>query len=160
VGNDIRNVDDNCIEADGAMHNIRVLRNRCFNQAHRALSAQPLFGGPAYFIGNVVYHAPEGGPIKLQANPSGIIFYHNTFVGESLVMGTESDLHCRNYLGLGRSAWPEYLYLDLDDPYPGGVDNGFRPNPGEKEPLVRVAPPLQGLADFGGDREARRFPTL
>ena len=37
--NDIRNVDDNCIEADGAAFNVRVLRNRCFNQAHRALSA-------------------------------------------------------------------------------------------------------------------------
>jgi len=44
--NDITNVDDNCVEADGAAHNIRVFRNRCFNDAHRALSAyesnQPL----------------------------------------------------------------------------------------------------------------------
>jgi hypothetical protein len=45
--NDITNIDDNCIEADGAMHNIRVLRNRCFNQAHRSLSTQPVLGGPA-----------------------------------------------------------------------------------------------------------------
>ncbi len=87
IGNDIRNVDDNCIEADGAMYNIRILRNRCFNQAHRALSAQPLFGGPAYFIGNVVYHAPEGGALKFQANPSGILVYQNTFFSEAHDMG-------------------------------------------------------------------------
>src|ERR1043165_5952396 len=87
VGNDIRNVDDNCIEADGAMYNIRILRNRCFNQAHRALSAQPVLGGPSYFIGNLVYHAPEGGSLKLTANSSGIVFYHNTLIGEAHDMG-------------------------------------------------------------------------
>ena len=60
-GNDISNVEDNCIEADGGAHNIRIFRNRCFNHGHRALSVQPVFGGPVYFIRNIVYHAPEGG---------------------------------------------------------------------------------------------------
>ena len=46
TNNDIRSVDDNCIEADGTLYNVRVLRNRCFNQAHRALSTQPALGGP------------------------------------------------------------------------------------------------------------------
>ena len=40
---------DNCIEADGGARNIRVFRNRCFNSAGGALSAQPIFGGPLYF---------------------------------------------------------------------------------------------------------------
>src|SRR5687767_6935117 len=62
-GNDISNVEDNCIEADGGAHNIRIFRNRCFNHGHRALSVQPMFGGPVYFIRNVVYHAPEGGAV-------------------------------------------------------------------------------------------------
>ncbi|MFO7324136.1 MAG: hypothetical protein DIU62_000340 [Pseudomonadota bacterium] len=160
VGNDIRNVDDNCIEADGAMHNIRVLRNRCFNQAHRALSAQPLFGGPAYFIGNVVYHAPEGGSIKLQANPSGIIFYHNTFVGEAHDMGPVSNLHFRNNLVLGQGAWPEIFTVDTFTNYSSSDYNGFRPNPGQKESFVWNSPPRQVVADFSGDREVRRFATL
>jgi hypothetical protein len=47
--NDIYNTDDNCIEADGGAHNIRVFRNRCFNSTGGALSAQPAFGGPLYF---------------------------------------------------------------------------------------------------------------
>jgi hypothetical protein len=38
--NDISHVEDNCIETDGAAHNIRILRNRCFNHGHRALSVQ------------------------------------------------------------------------------------------------------------------------
>jgi hypothetical protein len=52
--NDITNVDDNCIEADGAAHNIRVFHNRCFNDAHRALSTQPVLGGPVYFMRNTM----------------------------------------------------------------------------------------------------------
>ena len=72
-GNDISNVEDNCIEADGGAHNIRIFRNRCFNHGHRALSVQPMFGGPVYFIRNIVYHAPEGGAVKFTASSSGIV---------------------------------------------------------------------------------------
>ena len=46
IGNDIRNVDDNCIEADAGAQNFRIIENRCFNMAHRALSTQPALGGP------------------------------------------------------------------------------------------------------------------
>ena len=130
VGNDIRNVDDNCIEADGAMHNIRILRNRCFNHAHRALSTQPVLGGPAYFIGNLVYHAPEGGASKLTANSSGIVFYHNTLIGEVHDMGPVSNLHFRNNLVLGQGAWPEIFTTDTFTNYSSSDYNGFRPNPG------------------------------
>ena len=72
-GNDISNVEDNCIESDGGAHNIRIFRNRCFNHGHRALSVQPMFGGPVYFIRNIVYHAPEGGAVKFTASSSGIV---------------------------------------------------------------------------------------
>jgi hypothetical protein len=37
--NDISNMEDNCIQSDGGAHNIRVMRNRCFNHGHRALSS-------------------------------------------------------------------------------------------------------------------------
>ena len=73
VGNDIRNLDDNCIEADGAAQNVRVMGNRCFNMAHRALSTQPSLGGPIYFIRNIVYNAPEGGAVKFTANGAGVL---------------------------------------------------------------------------------------
>src|SRR5579864_630582 len=61
--NDVSNVEDNCIETDGGAHNIRVFRNRCFNNGNRALSVQPMFGGPVYFIRNIVYDSPEGGAL-------------------------------------------------------------------------------------------------
>jgi hypothetical protein len=160
VGNDIHNVDDNCIEADGAMHNIRILRNRCFNHAHRALSAQPLFGGPAYFIGNLVYHAPEGGALKLQANPAGILIYHNTFFSEVHDMGPVSNLHFRNNLILGQGAWPEIFTVDTFTNYSSSDYNGFRPNPGQAAAFGWNSPPSSVVADFNSNREARRFATL
>jgi hypothetical protein len=48
--NDIFNMADDFIEADGGVHNIRVFENRGFNSYHSALSAQPVFGGPVYFL--------------------------------------------------------------------------------------------------------------
>lgn len=160
IGNDIRNVDDNCIEADGAMHNIRVLRNRCFNHAHRAISAQPLFGGPAYYIGNVVYHAPEGGSLKFQANPAGLVVYHNTFFAEAHDMGPVSNVHYRNNLFLGQGAYPEIFTSDTFTNYSSSDYNGFRPNPGAGSSFVWKSPPAGVMADFRSDRETRSFPTL
>ncbi|MFO1504992.1 MAG: hypothetical protein U1F39_14460 [Steroidobacteraceae bacterium] len=159
-GNDIRDVDDNCIEADGAMYNIRILRNRCFNQAHRALSAQPVFGGPAYFIGNLVYHAPEGGSLKMTANSSGILVYHNTFIGEAHDMGPVSNQHFRNNLVLGQGAWPEILTVDTFTNYSSSDYNGFRPNPGAAQSFAWNSPPRAVAADFSKDREKRSFATL
>jgi hypothetical protein len=160
VGNDIRNVDDNCIEADGAMGNIRILRNRCFNQAHRALSSQPVLGGPAYFIGNLVYHAPEGGSLKQSANSSGIVFYHNTLIGEAHDMGPVSNLHFRNNLILGQGAFPEIFAMDTFTNYSSSDYNGFRPNPGAAQAFAWNSPPRNVVADFVSNREARRFATM
>jgi len=160
IGNDIRNVDDNCIEADGAMYNVRVLRNRCFNHAHRALSAQPVLGGPAYFIGNLVYHAPEGGALKFTANSSGIVAYHNTFIGEAHDMGPVSNEHFRNNLFLGQGAFAEVFAVDTFTNYSSSDYNGFRPNPGAKDAFGWNSPPMSVIADYTKDREARRFGTL
>ena len=48
--NDIHVTGGDVIEADGGVHNIRVLRNRGVNAAHTGSSAQPIFGGPEYYI--------------------------------------------------------------------------------------------------------------
>ena len=160
IGNDIRDVDDNCIEADGAMTNIRILRNRCFNHAHRALSAQPVLGGPAYFIGNLVYHAPEGGTVKLTANSSGLVFYQNTLIGEVHDMGPVSNLHFRNNLILGQGAWPEIFEVDTFTNYSSSDYNGFRPNPGVGQAFGWNSPPSGVAADYLKDREVRRFASM
>jgi hypothetical protein len=160
IGNDIRDVDDNCIEADGAMYNIRILRNRCFNHAHRALSAQPVFGGPAYFIGNLVYHAPEGGSLKMTANSSGLVIYQNTFIGEAHDMGPVSNQHFRNNLILGQGAFPEIFVVDSFTSYSSSDYNGFRPNPGAAQSFAWNTPPRGVAADFVKDREKRSYGTL
>jgi hypothetical protein len=158
--NDITNVDDNCIEADGAAFNIRVLRNRCFNHAHRALSAQPSFGGPAYFIRNLVYNAPEGGALKLTLNGSGVLVYHNTFLAAARSMRGASNLHFRNNLILGRSEAPELFSVDSFTSYSTSDYNGFRPNEDAENSFIWVAPPAAKGVDYTGERESRTFKTL
>jgi hypothetical protein len=158
--NDITNVDDNCIEADGAVHNIRILRNRCFNQAHRSLSTQPVLGGPAYFIRNIVYHAPEGGSVKFTANSAGVLVYHNTFTSEVLSMGQASNLHYRNNLILGQGAAPEVFSMDTATNYSSSDYNGFRPNPDADVSFIWRSPPFEMAVDFAGERIDRRFQSL
>jgi len=158
--NDITNVDDNCIEADGALHNIRVLRNRCFNQAHRSLSTQPVFGGPAYFIRNIVYHAPEGGSVKFTANSAGILVYHNTFASEVLSMGQASNLHFRNNLILGQGAAPEVFSMETATNYSSSDYNGFHPNPDADFSFVWKSPDFSIMTDFTGELIERRFRSL
>lgn len=159
--NDISNVDDNCIETDGALHNIRVLRNRCFNQGHRALSAQPVFGGPVYFIRNVVYHAPEGGAVKLTADSAGIVVYHNTFTSEVMPMGAVSNVHFRNNLVLGQGAVEQVMGVMTFTNYSSSDYNGFRPNPGSATSFAWTAPPKDKSAIYAATAlQAQTFKTL
>ncbi|MEY4640796.1 MAG: hypothetical protein RLZZ227_790, partial [Pseudomonadota bacterium] len=113
------------IEADGAAHNFRIIGNRCFNMAHRALSTQPALGGPIYFIRNIVYNAPEGGALKLTANGAGTLMYNNTLLTEAHQMGPASNLHFRNNLILGQGAWPEVFSVDTFTPWSSSDYNGF-----------------------------------
>ena len=62
------------------------------------LSAQPIFGGPAYYIRNVVYNTPVA--LKF-INPAGVIVYHNTFVAENRTDQQVSNAHFANNLFLG-----------------------------------------------------------
>ena len=97
--NDIFNMADDFIEADGGVHNIRVFENRGFNSYHSALSAQPIFGGPVYFIRNICYNVP-GTALKFTVRPSGIFTYNNTFVAD-VGIANFSNGHFLNNLFLG-----------------------------------------------------------
>jgi hypothetical protein len=158
-GNDIFNMHDNCVEADGAMHNVRVFRNRCFNTATGALSAQPIFGGPVYFFRNVVYNDVYG-PLKIQADPAGLLVYQNTFIGEVAQITSASNMHFRNNLILGHGARPAVFAVDTLTNYSSSDYNGFRPNPQAGHAFQWNSPPFDVAADFGGERETRRFATL
>ena len=176
-GNDISNVEDNCIEADGGAHNIRIFRNRCFNHGHRALSVQPMFGGPVYFIRNVVYHAPEGGAVKFTASSSGIVVLHNTLIAPvKPMLLAASNVHYRNNLILGKSETLETFAVETNTNYSSSDYNGFRPNEGAEFSFEWSTPPLSMRANFPGEpgtlsaqeqskfeastRERRRFKTL
>jgi hypothetical protein len=174
--NDISNMEDNCIESDGGAYNIRVMRNRCFNHGHRALSVQPVFGGPVYFIRNLVYHAPEGGAVKLTASSSGIIFYQNTFIAAvKPMLGAISNIHFRNNLILGRSETPEVFAVETYTNYSSSDYNGFRPNEGAEFSFEWMSPPFgvvslyaakpglppqERIKQEAGSNEDRRFKTL
>lgn len=170
VGNDINNVDDNCIEADGAAHNFRVIGNRCFNMAHRALSTQPALGGPIYFIRNVVYNAPEGGALKLTANGAGTLMYNNTLLTEAHQMGPASNVHFRNNLILGQGAWPEVFSVETFTPWSTSDYNGFGAATGEAafawaQPAgavdydARAERPVQSFADLPSFAQATGHDT-
>jgi hypothetical protein len=159
--NDVTNVDDNCIEADGAAHNIRIFRNRCFNHGHRALSAQPVFGGPVYYIRNLVYHAPEGGALKTSSTPAGLVLYHNTLItAVRWMISGLSNIHFRNNLIMGRTEQPELFAIDTFTNYSSSDYNGFRPNEGAPFSFQWISPPFDVPAAYEGERVTRNYETL
>jgi hypothetical protein len=157
--NFIQNVHDNAIETDGTMYNIRVLRNYCIDGAAQALSSQTLYGGPAYFIRNIIYHGSNMGFIKHANHPSGSIYYHNTAIANADV-GAGSNYHFRNNLILnwvpGLPVFSAYTFSS----YTSSDYNGYRPDP-EAEYSFRWNSPTFGiLKDYKGPGEERRYKTL
>jgi hypothetical protein len=139
------------------MHNIRILRNVCMNVAGNALSTQTLYGGPAYFIRNIVYNAPN--VPKHAANPSGVIYYHNTFAAESAA-AQSSNYHFRNNLFLGSHPGKPIFSVDTFTGYTSSDFNGFRPNPGAEDSFIWTGPADGTIVEYSGRRETRKFANL
>lgn len=158
--NDFTNMADNCIEADGGARNIRVFRNRCFNSAGGALSAQPIFGGPLYFYQNLAYNTTTGGPLKFVDTPAGVLVYQNTFIGQGRLMGPASNVHFRNNLILGDGYADPVLNLRTYTNYSTSDYNGFRPNPGVDDAFEWNSPPFGVAADYKGQLVTRHFKSL
>jgi hypothetical protein len=159
-GNDFSNLADNCIEADGAAQNVRVFKNRCFNSAQGALSAQPIFGGPAYFFQNLVYDATTGGPLKFVDTPAGVLVYQNTFFGESTLFGPAANVHFANNLFIG-DGWADPLFaFTTSTTYSSADYDGWRPNPGVQISFSWSSPKDGTRADFKGPWVKRDFDTL
>lgn len=101
--NDIQLALDDGIEADFAMGNCRILRNRLTN-CFVGLSSQPGLGGPTYFIRNVMYNLITM-PFKLGRHSIGDVLFHNTAikVGNGLAAGggAWTDALFRNNLCIG-----------------------------------------------------------
>ena len=132
---------DDFVETDGGAHNIRVFNNRGVNAAHGGYSSQPVFGGPVYFIRNVLYHVPSGVGFKLDAHPAGLFRYHNTIIGEHVARGPSSNMHYRNNLFLGRDTPDRGImaWANATDAYSSDY-NGFRPNKGVSAQYLWLGP--------------------
>lgn len=158
--NDLFLMVDDFIEADGGVHNIRVLNNRGFNAAHHGISAQPMFGGPVYFIGNLVYNVPFGGALKTGgANPAGVMVYHNTFIAENSAGGI-SNVHYRNNLFFGtdhprRSVFRMQNYTS----YSTADYNGYRPNKNDMPAFIWTIPDNK-LRQYENLPPLKRFYSL
>ncbi len=99
--NDIYNITDNFIEADGGYANIRILRNRCFNSMAAPLSIQPVYCGPVYWIRNIVYNSHKGTQAFKMVNGDNVIIYHNTSTCHYTVGGGVKYMDMRNNLFMG-----------------------------------------------------------
>jgi hypothetical protein len=158
-GNDVSNLDDNCFEADGSMHNMRVFDNRCFNVAVGGMSPQPVFGGPVYFIRNVVYHSPYG-PIKIHADPAGVIYYHNTYIGELRQITPASNLHFRNNLIFGQGRQPAVMAIRTYTNYSSSDYNGYRVNPESDIAFSWSSPPRELVKQYGAPLVNREYASF
>lgn len=139
--NEMHMFNDDFIETDGGVHNIRVFNNRGVNAAHGGYSSQPIFGGPAYFIRNILYNVWSGVSFKFSGKPAGLFVYHNTLIGEQTPRDPSSNVHWRNNLFLGRDMpdrgimnWPNASSTYSSD------YNGFRPNKGVAQQYSFLGP--------------------
>ncbi len=139
--NDLHMLGDDFIETDGSVHNVRVFNNRGVNAAHGGYSSQPVFGGPVYFIRNILYHVPSGVAFKFSAKPAGLLVYHNTIIGEHVIRDPYSNTHYRNNLFLGRDTPDRGImtWANATDSYSSDYD-GFRPNKGVAAQYSWLAP--------------------
>lgn len=139
--NDIHMSGDDFIETDGGVHNIRVFNNRGVNAAHGGYSSQPVFGGPAYFMRNLLYHVPSGVAFKFSAKAAGVFAFHNTIIGEQVAGDPTSNMHYRNNLFMGRDTPGRGVMRWSNGTSAYSSDyNGFRPNKGVTEQYRWLAP--------------------
>lgn len=159
--NDMHMSNDDYVETDGGVHNIRVFNNRGVNAAQGGYSSQPVFGGPVYFIRNLSYHVPSGVAFKFSAKPAGLFVYHNTIIGEHVIRDPSSNMHYRNNLFLGRDTPNRGImaWANATDAYSSDY-NGYRPNKGVAAQYTWLGPkPGQQLYEPAKD-DWKSFATL
>ena len=139
--NDLHLFNDDFIETDGGVHNIRVFNNRGVNAAHGGYSSQPVFGGPVYFMRNLLYNVASGVAFKFSAKPAGLFVYHNTIIGEHTIRDPSSNVHYRNNLFLGRDTADRGImtWANATEQYSSDY-NGFRPSKGVAAQYSWLAP--------------------
>jgi len=155
---------DNCFETDGSMHNMRAMRNLCYNNAGQVTSSQPTFAGPTYFIRNVSYNCWIGA-IKW-SHAEGSLYYNNTFtcrLGGLTSGGSNqgSNAQFYNNLVLGHNPGEILVELGTFTNYTALDYNGYRPNDGATNNFEYNSPPFGVAADYNtAHLVTRLYPTL
>ena len=159
--NDFHMSNDDFLETDGGVHNVRVFENRGVNAAQGGYSSQPTFGGPIYFYRNILYHVPSGVSFKFSGKPAGLYVFHNTIIGEQTMRDPYSNAHFRNNLFLGRDT-PErgiMTWANATDTYSTDY-NGYRPNKGVAAQYTWLGP-AKGQHLYEPKKEDwKAYPTL
>lgn len=160
--NDIHLMADDFFEADGGVHNIRIMRNRGINAAQCGLSGQPIYGGPAYYIRNVLYHVATGRGLKFQVKPAGLVVYHNTFITEARSGDMSSNVHFRNNLFLGNDARRRGIFgFATSTSYSTFDYDGYRPNRNARRQFEWRGPAKGTLRDYELSRDDEKaFDSL
>src|SRR3954463_881878 len=167
--NYMTNFHDHPFEADGGMHNVRIMRNMMINSASHAFCNQPVIGGPTYWVRNIAYRLP-GGSTRLTGGSAGVLFYNNTILSETAAQGA-SNVHWRNNLFLGENSGPAIFSINTFTNYTSSDFNGFRPNAAAPFSFAWNSPPTEVRSDFSGlERpgqggaasalQTRQFPSL
>ena len=126
---------DNGIELDQSSGNVRSIRNR-FTNGYMPISVQPIFGGPAYVIRNLVVNAAVE-QIKFHNATVGIVVLNNTFVSPSyafqvLDSTTAHELVLENNLWVGPSPAAGGRTVNWDQPMDPATDtldyDGYYPD--------------------------------
>src|SRR4029453_12866251 len=149
------------LETDGSVHNVRVMNNRGVNAAQGGYSAQPAFGGPVYFIRNLVYPVATGVAFKFSAKPAGLFVWHNTIIGEQTARDPSANVHFRNNLVLGRDTPGRGVMTWANPRSAYGPDyNGYRPNAGVAAQFAWLAPAPGATAYEAGADHWKTFGSL
>jgi len=126
-GNDIYDAFDGT-ELDEGEGNVRLFGNR-YTNVMAPISIQPVFGGPAYVLRNVLYNVPDE-QVKLKSlggteEPSGALIYHNTFVSPELALNLQTPITQHNFvIGNNLFVGPEGLAGSRTVEWTAVIDGG------------------------------------
>jgi len=155
-GNEVLSAYDNGIELDAGEGNVRAWRNR-FTNTFATISFQPVYGGPAYALRNVVVNVADA-QMKFHGlggdnGPSGVIVYNNTFVSPDMALQVSTSAASHNFelannLFVGPSVLTGTRTVDWTGPIVGGDfdSNGYYPDGGFRFNLPPAG--LVAYADF------------
>ncbi len=154
--NDMYECFDDALSADYGFHNLRFIGNRMTN-AHTALSVQPLYGGPAYFIRNEAFNMASNS-FKFHNQPVGIEAYHNSIATHDFAWECDAGwrvARIRNNLLLGNPSTSSYALVTGSPPDArNAIDyNGYTGTTGSN--LLKW-----NRALYAATPDERRYPNL